>query len=378
MFMNREELRDDPTLLAALMAEQMGKPLEARPKGDGPWPDPWAGAPAEAWMDDGAIEAAEQWFGGARSPDLPPGHPCSALDRRYRVERLDDRFLWSNGDLAFELERFPLGVSDYVLAVGDFDGNGYDDLLLYQPGPKYDVIHHFGAERSRDHTPVRINGRYVPVVGDFDGNGRDDVLWHEGRPEAEQAAVWWSRSSTTTFVPGKLAVVPAHEPVAGDFDGDGDSDLLWYRDGAIVQITWSDPRTAATRAVERAARGTPLVGDFDGNQTDDIFWYRPGDGRDEVWRGQPDGRFLVERSDVQVQGTYDPLVGDFDGDGYDDILWNQEARRTGVWRGRPDGGFARTRIVVAGRWTMVAGDFDADGDDDLFLYEMDTAAPGTE
>ena len=50
-----------------------------------------------------------------------------------------------------------------------------------------------------------VTGTYKPFVGDFDGNGRDDVFWYA--PGAAADSIWYGRSNRA-FV--KVAVGRRH------------------------------------------------------------------------------------------------------------------------------------------------------------------------
>lgn len=37
-----------------------------------------------------------------------------------------------------------------------------------------------------------MGGTYRPVVGDFDGDGADDILWYA--PDGADSPIWWGRA----------------------------------------------------------------------------------------------------------------------------------------------------------------------------------------
>ena len=73
------------------------------------------------------------------------------------------------------------GKPDLAL-IGDFDGNGKDDLLWYESwSGKANVFLSDGTCFSYSDT-LTLKGFGMPdmaLVGDFDGNGKDDVMWYE-------------------------------------------------------------------------------------------------------------------------------------------------------------------------------------------------------
>ncbi len=76
----------------------------------------------------------------------------------------------------------------YKPIAGDFDANGYWDLLLYNPGTGADVLwtsDSSGFHQTRD---ITINGIYEPATTDIDGDGATEVIW----VGAEGATNIWS------------------------------------------------------------------------------------------------------------------------------------------------------------------------------------------
>ena len=163
-----------------------------------------------------------------------------------------------------------------------------------------------------------------PVVGDFTGDGADDMYWVRPGGATES---WWDFDPTpghglsrTVRSPGN-SVADDRVPVAGDFDGDGVDDILWYGAGPRPDVLWRFRRDGGHSTHQVVVSGTfvPLAGDFDGNGVDDILWYGPGSSPDVVWHFRRDGtRFSRPLS---IAGWFTGVVGDFDGNAVDDIVW---------------------------------------------------------
>ncbi|MEZ4448950.1 MAG: FG-GAP-like repeat-containing protein [Nannocystaceae bacterium] len=79
---------------------------------------------------------------------------------------------------------------------------------------------------------------YKPFVGDFNGDGTNDLFWYRGGNGSNSPATLWffrpdaSRSYRTVT----SAVIPSgdYSPYAGDFDGDGCEDVLWFAPHQVV------------------------------------------------------------------------------------------------------------------------------------------------
>jgi hypothetical protein len=203
-------------------------------------------------------------------------------------------------------------------------------------------------------------------IGDFDGNGRQDLLWAGQGPKPD--AVWWGRIGRG-FV---QTTVPAtgRRPVVGDFDGDRRTDILWYTPGEGADVLWYGraDRTWDTKPVNIAARyARSMTGDYDGDGRDDIFWYGPGGNPDRMWFGRSDRHFVNKV--VEIAGDYRAVSGDFDGDHRADVLWYAPGDATDfLYFGQPDRTFGVTTRTIAFDARPLVGDYNADGRDDLIWY----------
>ena len=180
------------------------------------------------------------------------------------------RFLAGSRHLRRQPDRLgpPPGVQTAL--TGDFDGDGYDDLLTYNPGTTGDELWFGRADRGMHRVAVTVNGQYRPVAGDFDGDGRTQILWY-------------APGSTADYV----------------WEWDGDS---WVSQPRTINGTY----TPAGRRLRRRRRRRPAL--VRGRQRRRLLLVR-----------QP--QRLVHHVATTINGTYAPLVGDLDGNGGDDVFW---------------------------------------------------------
>jgi subtilisin family serine protease len=193
-----------------------------------------------------------------------------------------------------------LGKAKRGWYVGDFDGNGCDDIFRYLPGTSgADVFLANPAAKSFGNHASWTGAGYgsAPLgwyVGDFNGDGRDDIFRYvTGRSGADmflsdptQRRFKYSGSWT-----GKGRGSSPQGWYVGDFNGDGADDIFRYRlpaSGAEVFIASPAEnrfRFAGSWTGESYGAATDgwYVGNFDGLRGDDILRYVPGRSTAEVF-----------------------------------------------------------------------------------------------
>ena len=296
-----------------------------------------------------------------------------------------------------------------VIAGGDVNGDGFEDLILgalgANPGGRWDAgeVYVYFGQRAELSSPlvvsttadVTIEGvdeydeaGYALASGDVDGDGIDDVIinavWADpgGRVYAGEVYVVYGSSglagtvvlSTTTDVlilEGVDAVDWAGQALAsGDFDADGYVDV-------IMGASWADPdgRNEAGEVYVFYGRNR-LIGRHPISTTADVLILEGVDAGDRT------GGHLAS--------------GDVDGDGYDDLIIGAALADPG---GRAEAGevyvvYGRDRltgthpisttadVMIEGidesdyaSGSLASGDVDGDGYDDVVIGASD-ADPG--
>src|SRR5438477_592795 len=218
-----------------------------------------------------------------------------------------------------------------IQGTGDFDGDGKADILWRNAVTGENYIWLMNGLSIASSGSVNFvdpaSGWQVQGIGDFDGDGRDDILWRN--PSTGEDYIYlmngWAIAS------GGLIRTVADQAWQvkgiGDFDGDGRADILWRNSSTGQNYIYAmNGLTIASedylRTVADQAWQVKGIGDFDGDRKADILWRNSSTGENYIYvmngltiASEGYLRTVVDQA-WQVKG-----VGDFDGDGKADILW---------------------------------------------------------
>jgi len=287
------------------------------------------------------------------------------LDRgRWILGRMDGA-----GRTAAPTHEAVFGLPDGLPIVGDFDGDGVDEIGIYRRGHFFLDLNGNGVWDDED-LWARLGDEFdLPVTGDWNGDGKDDIgifgpAW-PGDPQAlafetglpdlrnqvlplpkpknvppkPQEATSGLRLLRRTATGMTRADVIDHVflygagvqiPVTGDWSGDGIKNIGVFRDGHWRLDADGDGRwSEGDQVFEYGTAGDlPVVGDFDGDGIDEIGVYRGGQ-----WIVDLDGNHEMDAHDAvfSLGGPGDlPVVGDWNGDGTDDPgVYRPDSRQNG-------------------------------------------------
>jgi len=271
------------------------------------------------------------------------------------------------------------------VAVGDVDGNGFDDLYVAAYGPDVLLLND-GKKRFTDATARAGLGdarwSTAAAFGDMDNDGDLDL-----------------------YVANYVEFDPAHPPPARTFFGvpvfggpmgmTAAPDVLYENVGGG---RFRDVSQASGIAAAKPSYGLGVVIlDFDGDGRQDVFV-----GNDSMpsflWINQGQGRFMEQglaaglalNGDGEPQATMGIAIGDVNDDGRPDVFTTNFANDTNTLRVSVPGQAAwedRTRqynLAAVSRpflgWATAFCDFDHDGDEDLVVFNghvYPTATPET-
>jgi hypothetical protein len=278
----------------------------------------------------------------------------------------------------------PWGVASpawgWTSLVGDFNGDGRDDIAGYHISDGSIWVHASSGMNSfftnRWGGPVSPRTDWTWLVGDFNGDGRDDLAGYH----PSDGSLWvnlsmGNNSFSSSQWGGPVSPRTNWTWLVGDFNGDSRDDLAGYHpsDGTIwVNASTGTNSFRSTRwagPVSPTTDWTWLVGDFNGDQLDDLTGYHPSDGT--LWVLLAANGTFHSR---QWAGPFSPTtdwsftIGDFTGDDVSDLAGYHPSDGT-VWISRSNGSqfvtFLQADLSPSTGWILRVGDFNGDGMDDM-------------
>lgn len=273
--------------------------------------------------------------------------------------------------------------------VGDFNGDGRDDIIAFTHGGSADA--NVALSTGQSFGPMRrwhdwfAPERELPRVGDFDGDGRDDIVTFT---RGDRGDVYVALSNGAAFE-GRgwrwhdWFSVRDEIPEVGDFNGDGRDDVVTFTRGdrGDVYVALSNGRSFVGRGqlwhgeFARGA-GTPRTGDVNGDGLDDIIYFTHGDAGD-VFVSLSDGTSFGRPTrwhDWFAPHAEVAHVIDVNGDGLDDIVTFTRGNQGDVYVALSDGVsfIGRGRLhhdwFAPGAEAPIVGDFNGDGRGDVVSF----------
>ncbi|MFG1685586.1 FG-GAP-like repeat-containing protein [Nonomuraea sp. NPDC049269] len=218
---------------------------------------------------------------------------------------------------------------------GDFNGDGKDDIVTFTHGAAADVYvalsdgTKFGTS-AKWHDWFAPTGE-IPAVGDFNGDGKDDIATFTHNATADvYVALSTGTGFTGTSVKWHDFFAPAGEfPAVGDVNGDGKDDIIVFTQGSSGDVYWAQSTGNSFQTSAKVhdwfapAGELPRVGDFNGDGKDDIATFTNSATADDAYVALSTGTGFgpgTKWNDHFVLPGEFPYTGDYNGDGKDDIV----------------------------------------------------------
>jgi hypothetical protein len=240
------------------------------------------------------------------------------------------------------------------LGVGDFDGDGVDDVFVGTGVTWWFSSGGRSEWRLLNRMPERASELRF---GDFDGDGRTDVL---AVHPTSRIDVSWAGISPWNLVAASGARTVS-ELAIGDFDGDGRADVFHANGTAFVFA--SGAQTWTHLAFSQLRTDQLRFGDFTADGKTDVFYVVNGLGR--LIRGGGNG--IAEPWGPGMASVAGIVVGDFDGDMAADLA--KTVSLDWVWSRSGLAGFVPLRSAGGlSLPTLPVGRFDGDAKTDVIFF----------
>jgi hypothetical protein len=278
------------------------------------------------------------------------------------------------------------GTNSSQMAVGDFNNDGYQDLVVTNNGGARNpntVTVLLASPSGTFGAPVTYATAAPPsgvVVADFNRDGKQDLAVATARGVniylGNGDGTFQSAARYSEFVNGSFIV-------AGDFNGDGKLDLMVLTAGGIYFLAGNGDGTleTATLAATGEFDGALATSDLNGDGKLDLVTLGTESSNVAVLLGNGNGTLQTPVN--YLVGTYPQslVIADLNGDGKADIAVTECASTTecavpdpiSILPGKGDGTFGAahtfTDVTDESALGIAAADFDGDGKMDLIIAD---------
>ena len=283
---------------------------------------------------------------------------------------------------------FATGNGPQAIAVGDFNGDGIQDLAIANKiANNLTVLLGTGSGgfTVASGSPVATgNSPYAIAVGDFDGDGKLDLAVANSGDSTVTVLLGIGAGKFSAAAGSPLAVGNGPRAIeTGDFNGDGKLDLAIANFGAstvTVLLGTGSGSFAAASGSPFAVGSSPsgiAVGDFNRDGILDLAIANTASNSVTELLGNGAGGFTAAVSPFAVgSGPQAIITGDFNGDGNLDLaIANTTDGTVTILLGVSSGGFTPASgspfATGAGPQALATGDFNGDGILDLAVANPD-------
>ncbi len=234
------------------------------------------------------------------------------------------------------------GAEDaYFIAVGDFNGDGFLDIITTSNSPYlYEWLNNGDGTFHLQARFVLADGATGIVTADFNHDGKPDIAFNTGYNNNAGFVNIWYGNGDGGFTP--ISRVPLNQGYwrlyTGDFDGDGIPDLMAENHdiGTGVEILYGkgpDSYGQFVQGPDLYVKTLVEPADVDGDGITDLvasynYYTTHGTGRGQevdVYYGHSDRTFTAQVLPLARCSSFGTAVADFNGDGIPDIAVHEYA-----------------------------------------------------
>jgi len=284
--------------------------------------------------------------------------------------------LLGNGAGSFgSATNFGAGSTPYSVAVGDFNGDGKQDLVVANLASNNVSIflgNGAGGFSAATNFAAGPNPTAV-VVGNFNGDGYQDIAVSHLGSTSISVLLGLGAGSFGTLTNYSIGVT-SYSLTLGDFNNDGKQDIATAnRNAGTVSILLANglggfgAASSLTVGIEPASI---TVGDFNGDGNQDLATANDFSNDVSVLLGDGLGVFAPTTDFAAASGAFSVAVGDLNSDGKQDIVTaNFSAFNVSALLGDGAGSFSAPANFNAGSqpYGVSVGDFNGDGRQDLVV-----------
>lgn len=272
-----------------------------------------------------------------------------------------------------------------VIAIGDFNNDGIPDVAMAIEGGFSQIAVFLGDGKGgfaqAPGSPVSVGEvPYALAVGDFNGDGFQDIAVANNEDDNVTVLLGDGSGRFTHAAGSPIALVGRPLAMAvGDFNGDGIQDLVVSNSvSSNLTVLLGNGAGGFTLAAGGPISTAPYsaasmaVGDFNGDGIQDLAAADYSSGTISIMLGNGSGGFTVTTGPVLSTGAIltSLAVGDFNRDGIQDLaVVNNASNSVTVLLGNGLGAFSPagggTYTAGSGAWSVVATDLNGDGIVDL-------------
>jgi hypothetical protein len=215
----------------------------------------------------------------------------------------------------------------------DFNADGHPDIVWQDPvfgATQVWFLNGMQAIAPIGAADISLaNSWHIVAVADFNGDGYPDVVWQD--PATGDAQVWFLGPPGTAFLGAATITLsnPWRIVAAADFNQDGYPDLVWQDPvSGHVQIWYmGGPQGVTLTGAADLTLSNPWqvvgAGDFNGDGHPDLLWQDPVSGAVQIWYlGGAGGNVFMSAVDLTYANPWRIVsVADFNQDGHPDVVW---------------------------------------------------------